>query len=100
MTDRGTIIQWNGDGNPASVGNIGFTCGGTGQRLKKLSGGQVTTYIGGDYEIADDGTVTKYLRGGKCRFPKRRDPSDLSFSKSFLSFVIISPPINPPPLAA
>jgi RHS repeat-associated protein len=66
MTSRnGTVIQWNGDGKPSSVGNIGFTYDGVGVRLKKVSGGQTTKYIGGDYEIAPDGTVTKYLRGGK-----------------------------------
>ena len=30
-----------------------------------MSGGQPTRYVGGDYEIAPDGTVTKYLIGGK-----------------------------------
>jgi RHS repeat-associated protein len=66
MTSRnGTVIQWNGDGKPSSVGNVGFTYDGLGVRLKKISGGQTTRYIGGDYEIAADGTVTKYLQGGK-----------------------------------
>jgi len=66
MTSRnGTLIQWNGDEKPASIGNVGFTYGGTGERLEKVAGGRTTTYIGGDYEIADDGTVTKYLHGGK-----------------------------------
>jgi RHS repeat-associated protein len=66
MTSRnGTVIQWNGDGKPSSIGNVGFTYDGVGERLKKVSGGQTTRYIGGDYEIAPDGTVTKYLVGGK-----------------------------------
>jgi RHS repeat-associated protein len=66
MTSRnGTVIQWNGDGKPSSVGNVAFIYDGLGVRLKKVSGGQTTRYIGGDYEIAHDGTVTKYLRGGK-----------------------------------
>jgi RHS repeat-associated protein len=66
MTSRnGTVTQWTGDGKPSSVGNVGFTYDGVGVRLKKVSGGQTTRYIGGDYEIAPDGTVTKYLRGGK-----------------------------------
>jgi len=66
MTSRnGTVLQWNGDGKPFAIGNVGFAYGGTGERLKKVSGGQTTRYIGGDYEIAPDGTVTKYLQGGK-----------------------------------
>jgi RHS repeat-associated protein len=66
MTSRnGTVIQWNGDGKPSSIGSVGFTYDGVGVRLKKVSGGQTTRYLGGDYEIAPDGTVTKYLRGGK-----------------------------------
>jgi len=66
MTSRnGTVIQWNGDGKPSSIGNIAFTYDGVGTRLKKTSSGQTTKYLGGDYEIAPDGTVTKYLIGGK-----------------------------------
>jgi len=66
MTIRnGTVLQWNGDGKPFAIGNVSFTYGGTGERLKKVSGGQTTRYIGGDYEIAPDGTITKYLAGGK-----------------------------------
>ena len=66
MTSRnGTVIQWNGDGKPSSIGNAAFVYDGLGTRLKKTSGGQTTKYIGGDYEIAADGTVTKYLVGGK-----------------------------------
>jgi RHS repeat-associated protein len=66
LTNRnGTVIQWNGDGKPSSIGNVGFVYDGVGTRLKKLSGGQTTKYVGGDYEIAPDGTVTKYLVGGK-----------------------------------
>jgi RHS repeat-associated protein len=66
MTSRnGTVIQWNGDGKPSSIGNVGFVYDGVGTRLKKLSGGQTTKYVGGDYEIAPNGTVTKYLVGGK-----------------------------------
>jgi RHS repeat-associated protein len=66
MTSRnGTVIQWNGDGKPSLVGNVGFTYDGLGERLKKVSGGQTTRYIGGNYEIAPEGTVTKYLHGGK-----------------------------------
>jgi RHS repeat-associated protein len=44
---------------------VAFTYGGTGERLKKVSGSQVTRYVGGNYEIAPNGTVTKYLIGGK-----------------------------------
>ncbi len=44
---------------------MAFTYDGLGTRLKKTSGGQTTTYVGSDYEIAPDGTVTKYLLGGK-----------------------------------
>jgi RHS repeat-associated protein len=62
---NGTQIVWNGDGKPSSIGNVAFTYDGLGSRLKKTSGGQTTRYIGGDYEIAPDGTVTKYLNGGK-----------------------------------
>ena len=66
MTNRnGTVIQWNGDGKPSSVGNIGFTYDGVGNRLKKVSGGETTLYPFPDYEIADDGTTTKSLVGGK-----------------------------------
>ncbi len=66
MTSRnGTLLQWNGDGKPSSIGNVAFTYDGLGTRLKKTSGGQTTTYVGSDYEIASDGTVTKYLLGGK-----------------------------------
>jgi len=66
MTSRnGTVLQWNGDGKPSSIGNVAFTYDGLGERLKKTSGGQTTKYIGGDYEIAPNGTVTKYLAGGK-----------------------------------
>ncbi len=66
MTSRnGTLLQWNGDGKPSSIGNVAFTYDGLGTRLKKTSGGQTTTYVGSDYEIAPDGTVTKYLLGGK-----------------------------------
>jgi RHS repeat-associated protein len=36
-----------------------------GLRLKKTSGGQTTKYVGGNYQIAPDGTITKYLVGGK-----------------------------------
>ncbi|MCI0479088.1 RHS repeat-associated core domain-containing protein, partial [Candidatus Uhrbacteria bacterium] len=62
---NGQVIQWNGDGKPKSIGSALFTYGGTGERLKKVSGGQTTRYVGGDYEIAHDGKVTKYLIGGK-----------------------------------
>jgi RHS repeat-associated protein len=65
MTSRnGQVIQWNGDGKPSSIGNVAFTYDGVGDRLKKVSGGQTTRYIGGDYEISG-GVVTKYLAGGK-----------------------------------
>jgi len=60
-----TNITWNGDGKPSSVGNVGFTYDGIGNRLKKVSGGETTLYPFPDYEIANDGTVTKYLAGGK-----------------------------------
>jgi RHS repeat-associated protein len=62
---NGTQILWNGDGKPSSIGNVAFVYDGVGTRLKKTSGGQTTRYLGGDYEIAPDGTVTKYLVGGK-----------------------------------
>ena len=66
MTNRnGTIIQWNGDGKPSSIGNIGFTYDGVGNRFKKVSGGETTLYPFPDFEIADDGTTTKSLAGGK-----------------------------------
>ncbi len=66
MTSRnGTVIQWNGDGKPSSIGNVAFVYDGVGTRLKKISGGETTKYLGGNYEIAADGTVTKYLIGGK-----------------------------------
>lgn len=66
MTSRnGTVIQWNGDGKPSSIGNVAFVYDGVGTRLKKISGGETTKYLGGNYEIAPDGTVTKYLIGGK-----------------------------------
>ncbi len=66
MTNRnGTNITWNGDGKPASIGNIGFTYDGVGNRLKKVSGGETTRYPFPDFEIADDGTTTKSLIGGK-----------------------------------
>jgi RHS repeat-associated protein len=66
MTNRnGTVIQWNGDGKPSSIGNIGFTYDGLGERIKKVSGGQTTLYPFTDYEIAHDGTTTKSLVGGK-----------------------------------
>ena len=66
MTSRdGALLQWNGDGKPSSIGSVAFTYGGTGERLKKVSGSDVTRYVGGNYEIAPDGTVTKYLIGGK-----------------------------------
>ena len=53
MTSRnGAVIQWNGDGKPSAIGNIGFTYDGVGIRLKKVSGGQTTKYVGGNYEIA------------------------------------------------
>ena len=66
MTSRdGQVISWNGDGKPSSIGSTQFTYGGTGERLKKVTGSSVTRYVGGDYEIAPDGTVTKTLVGGK-----------------------------------
>jgi RHS repeat-associated protein len=66
MANRnGTLIQWNGDGKPSSIGNIGFTYDGLGERIKKVSGGQTTLYPFTDYEIAHDGTTTKSLVGGK-----------------------------------
>ena len=66
MTSRnGQVIQWNGAGKPSSIGSVAFSYGGTGERLKKVSGSATTRYVGGDYEIAPDGTVTKYLIGGK-----------------------------------
>jgi RHS repeat-associated protein len=66
MTSRnGQVIQWNGDGKPSSIGSVAYTYGGTGERLKKVSGSQVTRYVGGNYEIAPNGTITKYLVGGK-----------------------------------
>ena len=66
MTSRnGQVIQWNGDGKPSSIGSVAFTYGGTGERLKKVSGSDTTRYVGGNYEIAPNGTVTKYLIGGK-----------------------------------
>jgi RHS repeat-associated protein len=66
MTSRnGQVIQWNGDGKPSSIGSVQFTYGGTGNRLKKISGSNTTRYVNGNYEIAPNGTVTKYLIGGK-----------------------------------
>jgi hypothetical protein len=41
MTSRnGTVIQWNGDGKPSSIGNVGFTYDGVGSRLKRVSSGR------------------------------------------------------------
>jgi RHS repeat-associated protein len=61
----GTQIQWNGDGKPSSVGSTVFVYDGVGVRLKKTTGSTTTRYLGGDYEIAPNGTITKYLQGGK-----------------------------------
>jgi YD repeat-containing protein len=69
----GTQIQWNGDGKPSSIGSTTFVYDGLGVRLKKTTGGQTTRYLGGDYEIANDGTITKYLQvGNGCE--RRRSP--------------------------
>ncbi len=66
MTSRdGTVIQWNGDGKPSSIGNAVFTYDGLGRRLKKLVDGETTLYPFEDYEISHYGTAMKYLAGGK-----------------------------------
>ena len=77
ISRNGTVIQWNGDGKPSSIGNIGFTYDGVGNRLKKVSGGETTLYPFPDYEIADDGTTTKMLAGAN-RFVTHRGVSSSS----------------------
>ncbi|MGH9318471.1 MAG: RHS repeat domain-containing protein, partial [Vicinamibacteria bacterium] len=62
---NGTVIQWNGDGKPSSIGSTSFVYDGLGVRLKKTTGSQTTRYLGGDYEIGPAGVITKYLQGGK-----------------------------------
>ena len=66
MIDRdGTLLQWNGDGRPSSVGNMALTYDGFGRRVSKTLWGETTRYPFPDVEVAEDGTITNDLVGGK-----------------------------------
>ena len=55
-------ITWNEDGLPSTIDDISFVYDGDGSRIQKIGKwGDVTTYIGDDYQIDSDGTITKYV---------------------------------------
>ncbi len=65
LTGKGRTITYDGKDRPVSVTTGGVTTqyvyGPDGARLKKISGGQTTLYLGGDEEILPDGKVVKHL---------------------------------------
>jgi RHS repeat-associated protein len=66
---NGRTMGWNEENMIASVetntGTTSFTYGPDGARIKKTQGSTVIRYpFGDDYEIATDGTVTKYFNAG------------------------------------
>ena len=65
---NGRLYQWDGANRLVRVarGNsvTTFVYDGDGDRLEKNHDGTVIRYLGDDYEIASDGTVTKYFRVG------------------------------------
>ncbi|WP_054785727.1 RHS repeat domain-containing protein [Pseudovibrio denitrificans] len=71
VSGKGRTITYDGKDRPISVTMGGVTTqyvyGPDGARLKKISGGQTTLYLGTDEEILPDGTVIKHLDGSVRR---------------------------------
>ncbi|SFU17406.1 RHS repeat-associated core domain-containing protein [Pseudovibrio denitrificans] len=71
VSGKGRTITYDGKDRPISVTMGGVTTqyvyGPDGARLKKISGGQTTLYLGNDEEILPDGTVIKHLDGSVRR---------------------------------
>ncbi|SFU16963.1 RHS repeat-associated core domain-containing protein [Pseudovibrio denitrificans] len=71
VSGKGRAIQYDGQDRPVLVTMGGVTTqyvyGPDDKRLKKISGGQTTLYLGDDEEILPDGTTLKHLDGGVRR---------------------------------
>lgn len=64
LTTQTTTIH-DGENRPVSVthnlATTTYECSPDGARVKKLSGGQTTFWLGADYEIQPDGTIVRHL---------------------------------------
>ncbi len=71
VSGKGRSLVYDGKDRPISVTMGGVTTqyvyGPDNKRLKKISGGQTTLYLGNDEEILPDGTVIKHLDGSVRR---------------------------------
>ncbi|SFU17175.1 RHS repeat-associated core domain-containing protein [Pseudovibrio denitrificans] len=71
VSGKGRSLVYDGKDRPISVTMGGVTTqyvyGPDDKRLKKISGGQTTLYLGDDEEILPDGTVIKHLDGSVRR---------------------------------
>ncbi|WP_280138433.1 RHS repeat-associated core domain-containing protein, partial [Pseudovibrio denitrificans] len=71
VSGKGRSLIYDGKDRPISVTMGGVTTqyvyGPDDKRLKKISGGQTTLYLGNDEEILPDGTVIKHLDGSVRR---------------------------------
>lgn len=71
----GRTYEWDADNRlvrvSSAIGETSFTYDGDGERIKKSFNGAVTRYIDEDYEVAPDGTATKYFRLGDEVVAKR-----------------------------
>jgi RHS repeat-associated protein len=71
MTSRyGQPITWDGDSHPININGITFAYDADGQRVKKVNGAVVTTYVSDDYEVTN-GVVTKYVSLGRVPLQRR-----------------------------
>jgi len=61
MTSRvGTSVTWDGNNLPTNINGTSFAYDADGMRLKKVTNGTTTYYLGDDYEVTN-GVVTKYF---------------------------------------
>lgn len=75
LSDGRRAYSWDAEGRLAGVSVAGvattFVYDGEGRRLAKTRAGQTTRTIGDDYELAPDGTVTKYVTLGDALVAKK-----------------------------